>query len=54
MYKKHKKNLPIKYMRKGLFSEEDFENLSTKNKIKRRQKKPKISVHIKTGLKKVK
>jgi len=47
---KRKKDFPIKYMRKGLFSDEDFEEKETKKKGKRRVRKPKTSVHIKTGL----
>ena len=49
MYKKPKKEFPIKYMRKGLFTDEDFEEREKKKKGKRRVKKPKMSVHIKTG-----
>jgi len=40
-------------MRKGLFTDEDFEEITinnTKKKGKRRVKKPKRSVHIKTGI----
>ncbi len=48
MYKKPKKNFPIKYMRKGLFSDEDFLEEETKKKEKKRVKKPKFSVHVKT------
>jgi len=50
MYKKPKKEFPIKYMRKGLFSEEDISNEPTKKKGKRHIKKPKQSVHTKTGI----
>ena len=46
---KRKKNFPIKYMRKGLFTDEDFREEETKKKGKKRVKKPKISVHTKTG-----
>jgi hypothetical protein len=49
MYKKSKKQFPIKYMRKGLFTDEKLEERKTKKKSKRRIKKPKLSVHIKTG-----
>ena len=48
MYKKPKKEFPIKYMRKGLFSEEDFIEEETKKKGKRHIKKHKFSVHVKT------
>jgi len=47
---KRKKDFPIKYMRKGLFSDEDFEEREIKKKGKRRVKKPKQSVHTKTGI----
>ena len=50
MYKKPKKEFPIKYMRKGLFSEENSKENKIKKKGKRRIKKPKTSVHIKTGI----
>jgi len=46
---KRKKNFPIKYMRKGLFTDGDFEEKETKKKGKRRIRKPKSSVHTKTG-----
>ena len=36
-------------MRKGLFSDEDFNEEEPKKTGKRRVKKPKMSVHIKTG-----
>lgn len=49
MYKKPKKEFPIKYMRKGLFSDEDIQEEKTKKKGKRRVRKPKTSVHTKTG-----
>ena len=49
MYKKTKKELPIKYIRKGLFTGEDFTKEKNKKEGKRRVKKPKLSVHIKTG-----
>ena len=45
---KRKKDFPIKYMRKGLFTDEDFKEESIKKKGKRRVRKPKSSVHIKT------
>lgn len=48
MYKKPKKEFPIKYMRKGLFEEEDFNENERKNKGKRHIKKHKFSVHEKT------
>jgi len=47
---KKKKDFPIKYMRKGLFTDEDLINEESKKKGKRRVKKPKISVHIKMGI----
>jgi hypothetical protein len=50
MYKKPKKEFPIKYMRKGLFSDEDFIEEKTKKKGKRRMKKPKMTVYTKTGM----
>ena len=50
MYKKPKKNFPVKHMRKGLFSDEDFKERDLKKKGKRRVKKPKSSVHTKTGI----
>jgi len=50
MYKKPKKEFPIKYMRKGLFKDENFQEKRLKKKGKRRIKKPKTSVHIKTGI----
>jgi len=37
-------------MRKGLFSDEDLIEEETKKKGKRRVKKPKLSVHSKTGI----
>jgi hypothetical protein len=49
MYKKPKKEFPIKYIRKGLFTNENFTEEKIKKKAKRRVKKPKLSVHIKTG-----
>jgi len=45
---KRKKDFPIKYMRKGLFTDEDFEEEEIKKKGKRHIKKPKFSVHAKT------
>jgi len=48
MYKKPKKNFPIKYMRKGLFSDEEFLEEETNKQGKKRVKKPKFSVHVKT------
>ena len=44
-----KKNFPIKYMRKGLFTDVDNEEIETKKKGKRKIIKPKSSVHTKTG-----
>jgi hypothetical protein len=35
MYKKPNKEFPIKYMRKGLLAEEDFQKETTKRKGKR-------------------
>jgi len=49
MYKKPKKDFPIKYMRKGLFTDEDLKESDKKHKGTRQVKKPKLSVHIKTG-----
>ena len=49
MYKKSKKEFPIKYMREGLFTDEDFEEKEKKDKGKKRVRKPKLSVHTKTG-----
>ena len=37
-------------MRKGLFTDEDFEEKETKKKDMRRVKKPKRSVNTKTGI----
>jgi len=48
MHKKPKKDFPIKYMRKGLFSDEDIEQEKTHKKGKRHIKKHKFSVHVKT------
>jgi hypothetical protein len=50
MMTKKKKDFPIKYMRKGLFTDEDFAEKEIKKKGKRRVKKPKSSVHTKTGI----
>jgi len=47
---KRKKDFPIKYLRKGLFIDEDIKEEETKKKGKRKVKKPKLSVHIKTGI----
>lgn len=47
---KRKKDFPIKYMRKGLFTDEDFEERDIKKKGKRQVRKPKRSVHTKTGI----
>ena len=50
MRKSNKKNFPIKYMRKGLFSDEDItEEELIKKKGKRHIRKPKGSVHYKVG-----
>jgi len=48
---KRKKKFPIKYMRKGLFANEDFLDGESdkKEKVRRRIRKPKMSVHMKTG-----
>jgi len=46
---KRKKDFPIKYMRKGLFSDDDSREEDTKKKGKRLIRKPKQSVHMKTG-----
>lgn len=43
---KRKKDFLIKYMRKGLFTDEDFAKEDIKKKGKRRVKKPKLSVYI--------
>jgi len=48
MYKKPKKEFPIKYIRKGLFLDEDITEEKSKKKAKRSIKKPKFSVHVKT------
>ena len=48
--KKQNKEFPIKYMRKGLFTDENLEDKEIKKKGKRRIRKPKSSVHIKTGM----
>jgi len=45
---KKKKDFPIKYLRKGLVTDEDYKD-ETKKKPKRRIRKPKLSVHNKTG-----
>lgn len=50
MYKKPKKDFPVKYARKGLYSDEDFSEEEIKKRKKRAVKKPKISVHTKTGI----
>ena len=50
MYKKLKKDFPVKYVRKGLFTDEDLAEKETKKKGKRRVKKPKLSVHTKTRI----
>ena len=47
---KRKKEFPVKYMRKGLFTDEDFVEEESKKRGKRRVKKPKSSVHTKTGI----
>lgn len=47
MYKKPKKEFPIKYMHKGLFDEEDFDEDKIKKKVKRHIKKQKFSAHVK-------
>ena len=51
MYKKPKKEFPIKYIRKGLFDDEDFDEKNIKRKSKRHIKKHKFSVHVKTRAK---
>jgi len=53
---KRKKEFPIKYMRKGLFGDRDFIEEETKKRGKRRVKKSKFSVRVKTraGKRKVK
>ena len=45
---KKKKDFPIKYLRKGLSTDEDLKEEETKKKGKRHIKKHKFSVHIKT------
>lgn len=50
MYKKPKKEFPIKYMRRGLISEEDSPKEQSKKKGKRHIRKSKQSVHTKTGI----
>jgi hypothetical protein len=47
---KRKKDFPIKYMRKGLFSDDDSRDEKQKKKGKRRVRKQKRSVHTKTGI----
>jgi hypothetical protein len=47
---KRRKDFPIKYMRKGLFTDNDTEEKDTKKKGNRRVRKPKSSVHTKTGI----
>ena len=47
---KRKKDFPIKYMRKGLFTDRDPVEEESKKKGTRRVKKPKSSVHTKTGI----
>ena len=47
---KRKKNFLTKYLRKGLFSDEDSVEDEPKKKGKRRVRKPKSSVHSKTGI----
>jgi len=47
---KRKKDFPIKYMRKGLFTDEGSIEEETKKRGKRRVKEPKFSVHTKTGI----
>jgi hypothetical protein len=46
---KRRKDFPIKYMRKGLFTDVNNEEIETKKKGKRQIRKPKSSVHTKTG-----
>lgn len=47
---KRKKDFPIKYMRKGLFTDRDPAEEGPKKKGKRRVRKPKRSVHTKTRI----
>ena len=47
---KRKKDFPIKYMRKGLFSDDDSREEEPKKKGKRQVRKSKRSVHTKTGI----
>jgi hypothetical protein len=49
MMTKRKKDFPIKYMRKGLFTDDDSMNDEVNKKGKRRIREPKSSVHTKTG-----
>ena len=46
--KKRKKDFPVKYLRKGLFTDEELKKEETKKKGKRHIKKHKFSVHVKT------
>jgi len=46
---KKKKDFQIKYLRKGLVTDEDLKEKGQKKKGIRRVKKPKLSVHTKTG-----
>ena len=51
MYKSKKRSFPIKYLRRGLLSDyKEFVKTIKDNKIRRTIKKPKISVHQKTGM----
>lgn len=47
---KKKIKFPIKYFRKGLFKDDESNQDQTKKKGKRRIRKPKLSVHMKTGI----
>ena len=47
MMTKRKKDFPIKYMRRELFTDNEVEK-EPKKKGKRHIKKPKFSVHVKT------
>ena len=55
MYKPRKRTFPIKYLKKGLLSDsKEIIKSFSKKKGKRKVKKPKISVHQKTGMAKEK
>jgi len=49
MYNKPKKEISNKYIRKGMMNDDDSSEDERKKKGKRRIRKPKSSVHTKTG-----